>query len=179
MKFVFCMICYIMISISYEIKFKRKGYRMKIDEIDLLILQELQKNSRLSIRELSKHINLSPPAVTERVRRLEDCGIIEGYTIKINKKQLGFSVDCIIKVTMKNGQYEKFKVFIKSYKYSEWCYRIAGDACFLVKLSAGSLNDIEAFINEISSFAITETIIAFSETDIDNNIDKFFSGFNR
>ncbi len=65
---------------------------MKLDEIDVLILQELQKDSRLSIRELSKRINLSPPSVTERVRRLEDDGVIEKYTIKINKKNL----DCLL-----------------------------------------------------------------------------------
>lgn len=112
---------------------------MKFDEIDVLILQQLQEDSRLSIRELSKRINLSPPSVTERIRKLEDNGIIEGYTIKINKKKLGLSIDCIIKVTMKNGQYEKFKTFIKEYKLSEWCYRTAGEGCFLVKLSVKSL----------------------------------------
>ena len=135
---------------------------MKLDEIDVLILQELQKESRLSIRELSRRVNLSPPSVTERVRRLEDNGVIEGYTI-----------DCIIKVTMRNGQYEKFKIFIKEYKQSEWCYRIAGDGCFLVKLSIRSLNDIEEFINDISSYAMTETIIALSEVTINNNIKKY------
>ncbi len=67
---------------------------------------------------------------------------------------------------MKNGQYEKFKIFIKEYKRSEWCYRIAGDGCFLVKLLVKSLNDI-------SSYAITETIIAFSEVTINNSINKF------
>lgn len=149
---------------------------MKIDEIDLSILEELQENSRLSIRELSKRINLSAPSVAERVRRLEDDGIIEGYTIKINKKKLGLSIDCIIKLTMKNGGYEKFKSFIKEYKRSEWCYRIAGDGCFLIKLSVKSLNEIEEFINEISEYAITETIIAFSEVTINNNIDKFLGG---
>lgn len=146
---------------------------MKFDEIDVLILKELQKDSRISIRELSKRINLSPPSVTERVRRLEDCGIIEGYTIKINKKKLGLSIDCIIKVTMKSGEYEKFKIFIKECERSEWCYRIAGNGCFLVKLSVKSLNEIEEFINEISSYALTETIIAFSEVTIDDSIDKF------
>lgn len=149
---------------------------MILDEIDVLILQELQKDSRLSIRELSKRINLSPPSVTERVRRLEDSGIIEGYTIKINKKKLGLPIDCIIKVTMKNGQHEKFKEFINEYKRSEWCYRIAGDGCFLVKLSVKALGDIEEFINAISSYAITETIIALSEVEIDNSINKFLEG---
>lgn len=147
---------------------------MKLDEIDLLILEELQKDSRLSIRELSKHIKLSPPAVTERVRRMEEDGIIEGYTIKINKKRLGLSIDCIIKVSMRNGQYEKFKDFIKEYKRSEWCYRTAGDGCFLVKLSVKTLDEIEEFINNVSSYAMTETIIAFSSVTVDDRINKFF-----
>ncbi|EQB90435.1 Lrp/AsnC family leucine-responsive transcriptional regulator [Clostridium punense] len=146
---------------------------MKFDEIDMMILKELQEDSRLSIRELAKRINLSPPSVTERVRKLEDEGIIEGYTIKINKKKLGLSVDCIIKVTMKNGGYERFKQFIKDYKRSEWCYRIAGDGCFLVKLSVGELNEIEDFVNIVSEYAITQTIVAFSEVDINNSIAKF------
>lgn len=146
---------------------------MKLDEIDVMILSELEKNSRLSIRELSKRINLSPPSVTERVKRLEDNGVIEGYTISINKRKLGLSIDCIIKVTMRNGEYEKFKNFIKNYSLSEWCYRIAGDGCFLVKLSVKDLSEIEEFINEVSPYAITSTNIVFSEVDLDSSINKF------
>ncbi len=146
---------------------------MKFDEIDVMILSELEKNSRLSIRELSKRINLSPSYVTERVKRLEDNRIIEGYTITINKKNLGLSIDCIIKITMKNGEYERFKNFIKDYNRSEWCYRIAGDGCFLVKLSVKDLSDIEEFINEVSPYATTSTYIAFSEVVIENSINKF------
>ncbi|WP_291565329.1 MULTISPECIES: Lrp/AsnC family transcriptional regulator [unclassified Clostridium] len=147
---------------------------MKIDEIDIMILSELQKNSRLSIRQLSRLINLSPPSITERIKRLEENGVIEGYTIKINKKNIGFPIDCIIKVTMRNGEYERFKAFIKGYERSEWCYRVAGDSCFLVKLSISSLNEIEEFINLISSYTITSTIIAFSSVEINDNITKFF-----
>ncbi|OVE70864.1 transcriptional regulator [Clostridium diolis] len=146
---------------------------MKFDEIDISILSELQRNSRLSIRELSKRINLSPPSVTERVNILQDSGIIEGYTIRINKKKLGLSIDCIMKITMKNGEYNKFKNFIKNHKRSEWGYRIAGDGCFLVKLSVKNLEEIEEFINDISEYSLTTTIIAFSEVEIDNNINKF------
>lgn len=154
---------------------REDAWQVKIDEIDVLILKELEKDSRLSIRELSKRVNLSPPSVTERVRKLEDHGIIETYTIKINKKKLNLSIDCIIKITMRNGQYEKFKEFIKDYKRSEWGYRIAGNGCFIIKLSVKALDEIEEFINEISSYAITETMIAFSEVEINNRIDKFIS----
>lgn len=91
-------------KIIFEIKNILGALHMKFDEIDIAILSELQKNSRLSIRELSKRINLSPPSVTERVNRLQDSEIIEGYTIRINKKKLGLSIDCIMKITMKNGR---------------------------------------------------------------------------
>ncbi|HBN81247.1 MAG TPA: transcriptional regulator [Ruminococcaceae bacterium] len=146
---------------------------MQTDEIDVRILHELQTDSRISIRELSKRVNLSPPSVTERVRRLEDRHIIEGYTIRLNKKELGFGIDCIIEVTIKDGQYEKFKNFIKDYKHSEWCYRIAGAACFIVKLSVPSLEDIEQFINAVSSYALTKTSIVFSKVEVNDNINKF------
>lgn len=146
---------------------------MKIDEIDVRILQELQADSRISIRELSKRVNLSPPSVTERVRRLEEQNIIEGYTVRLNKKGLGFAIDCIIEVTMRDGQYERFKGFIKNYKYSEWCYRIAGDACFIVKLSVPALEDIEQFVNAVSTYAMTQTSIVFSEVEVNHSIDKF------
>ena len=146
---------------------------MKMDEIDAKILQELQTDSRISIRELSKRIHLSPPSVTERVRRLEDHHVIEGYTIRLNKKNLGLAIDCIIEVTMRDSQYEKFKNFITDYQYSEWCYRIAGDACFIVKLSVPSLEDIESFINVVSAYASTKTSIVFSEVEVNDCIDKF------
>nr|WP_312579944.1 Lrp/AsnC family transcriptional regulator [Sedimentibacter sp.] len=146
---------------------------MKMDEIDVRILRELQTDCRISIRELSKRVNLSPPSVTERVRRLEDNNIIEGYTIRLNKKKLGLNIECIIEVTMRNGQYDKFKSFIKDYRHSEWCYRIAGSACFIVKLSVPSLEDIEQFINAISPYAVTDTSIVFSKVEVNDNVDKF------
>lgn len=71
---------------------------------------------------------------------------------------------------MKDGQYETFKGFIKDYEYSEWCYRIAGAACFIVKLSVPSLANIEHFINAISSYALTETSIVFSQVDVNDRI---------
>jgi len=85
---------------------------MKMDNTDIKILMELQSDSRLSIRELSKRVNLSPPSVTERIRKLEDRGIIEGYTIKINEVALGLSIQCIIQIDLKNGEFEKFSVLL-------------------------------------------------------------------
>ncbi len=63
---------------------------MKLDQIDLNIIEELKKDSRLSMRELGRKIKLSPPSVTERVRRLESFGIIKQYTLEVDQKSWGF-----------------------------------------------------------------------------------------
>jgi DNA-binding Lrp family transcriptional regulator len=75
---------------------------LKIDEIDLSILQALQQNSRLSLRELGKQINLSPPSVAERVRQLESFGVIKRYTIDIDyeKLHLPVSSDLFLSIPM-------------------------------------------------------------------------------
>jgi Lrp/AsnC family transcriptional regulator, leucine-responsive regulatory protein len=151
---------------------------MKIDEIDLKIIAELKKDSRQSMRELSRKVNLSPPAVTERVKRLEDEGIIEGYTIQLNRKKLGFVIDCLIEVTVKNGDYKRFQAFIEEYPKALFCYRIAGNACYMIMITVSKLEEIEEFINEVSSFAATVTHIVFSEVKIKTSLEEYPPLFN-
>lgn len=147
---------------------------MKIDQTDLNILAELQKDSRLSIRELSKKVNLSPPSVNERVKRMEDSGIIESYTIKINKKNLGIGMQCIVKVTLKSGEYELAPPYITEHPRCEACYRMAGDSCFIVVLAISSVDQIEQFIKDISPYATTNTNFVFQELPINSDIRKNF-----
>lgn len=148
---------------------------MKIDNTDIKILKEPQLDSRLSIRELSKRVNLSPPSVSERIKKLEDNGVIESYTIKINKSALDFSIQCIIQIDIKNSNFVKFKELIYNHPRIVFCYRIAGHSCILVKLIAKSISEIEKFIDSISSLdSTTSTHIIFSEIPINKNIDKYF-----
>lgn len=149
---------------------------MKMDNTDIKILMELQSDSRLSIRELSKRVNLSPPSVTERIKKLEESGVIKGYTIKINEGALGLSIQCIIQIDLKNSEFEKFKKFIYNHPRVVFCYRIAGHSCILLKLSVESISEIEEFVDSISSLdSTTSTYIIFSEVPINDSIGKFFS----
>lgn len=141
---------------------------MKIDDIDCLILQQLQVDARVSMRELAKKVNLSAPSVTERVKRLESAGIIEEYTIKLNKKKLGLPVACIVELTIKNGQYPCFQQFIAEYPYAEFCYRIAGQACYVLKLQLPDLSMLESFINDVMPLATTVSHVVLSEVKIKN-----------
>lgn len=136
---------------------------MKTDEIDLRIIDELRKNSRLSMSELGRKVNLSSPSVTERVRRMESFGIIKKYTLDVDYEKLGLPIQCVIEATIKNGEYDRFKRFIESLPNVEFCYRVAGKACFMLKLQFPSFAKAEEFIEQVNPFAQTVTHFIFSE----------------
>lgn len=136
---------------------------MKIDDIDKKILKELRENSRLSMSELGRRINLSSPSVAERVRQMESFGVIKKYTTVVDYTKVGFPNQCIIEVTVKNGDYNRFKNHIESYPNLEFCYRIAGKACFVLKMHFKSFLEIEDLIDAITPYASTVTHFIFSE----------------
>lgn len=136
---------------------------MKIDEIDKRILEELSKNSRLSMSELGRRINLSSPSVTERVRQMESFGIIKKYTLEVDFQKSGQPIQCIVEATIKNGNYAKFKKYIEVLPNVAFCYRIAGNACFMLKMQFETFQDAEKFIDDINPLAHTVTHFIFSE----------------
>lgn len=136
---------------------------IKLDETDIQILELLKKDARLSIRELGRKVHLSAPSVADRVKKLEDEGVISGYTIQINRKVLGFMMNCWVEVTLRNGDIHGFKSFIRNCPNIVHCYCVAGRACYMMLLTAPSLSDIEKLINEMAPFANTVTSIIFSE----------------
>lgn len=134
---------------------------MKITDVDVHILNELREDARLSMRELSKRVNLSAPAVAERVRKLEDAGIIEGYSVQVNYKKLGLMIDCLLEVTVLNGEYQRFVTFMNQHPRAFFAYRVAGQSCFFIKLSVSSLEEIEAFIQDVSGFTKRSPILSY------------------
>ncbi len=97
------------------------------------ILHLLEQNSKLSLSEIGKEVNLSTPSVRERIYKLIDSKIIERYTIDINYDALGFDINVLIEVTIKNNLYKDFKAFISVQNNVDFCYRISGDSCFIFK----------------------------------------------
>ena len=138
---------------------------MKLDDKDRNILAELTKDSRLSMRELGKKVEMSAPAVTERVRQMESFGIIKGYGAEIDYKKIGFPIECILEATVKNGEYDRFKRFIAERSNVEFCYRVAGQACFMLKIRCESLQKVEEFINQTIPYAATVTHVILSEVE--------------
>lgn len=145
---------------------------MKTDDIDKKIIVELSKNSRLSMSELGRRINLSSPSATERVRRMESYGIIKKYTLEIDYEKLGLPIQCIIEATVKNGDYKRFKNYIESLPNVDFCYRIAGNACYMLKMQFENFSNAEEFINTVNPYASTVTHFIFSEVQTSLRIDS-------
>lgn len=144
---------------------------MKIDEIDRKILAELSRNSRLSMSEIGRRVNLSSPSVTERVRQMESFGIIKKYTIEMDYPKLGLPVQCMIEATIKNGEYDRFRQYIESLPNVDFCYRVAGQACFMLKMQFEDFSGAEALIDAVNPFASTVTHFIFSEVPTQLSID--------
>jgi Lrp/AsnC family transcriptional regulator, leucine-responsive regulatory protein len=87
-------------------------------------------------------------------------------------------IDCLIEVTVKNGDYKRFQPFFEEFPKTIFCYRIAGNACYMIMITVSKLEEIEEFINEVSSFAATVTHIVFSEVKTKSSLEEYPPLFN-
>ncbi|RKL64807.1 transcriptional regulator [Salipaludibacillus neizhouensis] len=124
-----------------------------LDNTDMLILHELSKNSRLTMKELGEKVHLTGPAVSARVAKLEDSGVIEGYTIKVNQVKLGNSIHALINIYTKSAYHVPYLSFIKtSENYIINNYKISGDSCYLLECTFPSNEQLDEFLKGLSHY---------------------------
>ncbi len=82
----------------------------QLDELDLVILNELQTNGRITNVELARRINLSPPATHTRLRQLEERGYIHGYVALLNRERLGYDMLCIVQISMETHSHQSIQL---------------------------------------------------------------------
>jgi Lrp/AsnC family leucine-responsive transcriptional regulator len=135
-----------------------------IDAIDRRLLRELGDDARLSTAELGRRVALSPPAVAERVRRLERLGVITGYRAEIDPGALGYGIAAIVRVRPTPRQLPRIAELARDTPEVVECYRITGDDCFLMKLHLHSIDDLEPVLDRFVLFGQTTTSIIQSTT---------------
>ncbi|MTI71123.1 MAG: Lrp/AsnC family transcriptional regulator [Firmicutes bacterium] len=133
-----------------------------MDPTDWDIIKILQDDGRVSMKELGKMVALSPPAVAERVKRLEESGVISGYKATINPDKLNRTINAFINVAMKVEKHEKFKEFVNSNKYVTECHHVTGPYCMIIKASFDKMSALEELIGKVQIFGDTETFIILS-----------------
>jgi Lrp/AsnC family transcriptional regulator, leucine-responsive regulatory protein len=132
------------------------------DEVNLRLLTELQANPRLSMAELARRAGMSAPAVTERVQRLERTGVIKGYRMEIDPAALGLPVTAFARIRPMPGSLPKIAQLAAEIPQVTECYRITGEDCFLVKLHARAIDELEDVLDRFLTYGNTTTSIVVS-----------------
>lgn len=131
----------------------------KLDATDVRILDALIEDARISIAELARSVGLSPPSVSERIKRLEEAGVIEGYTLRIDPKALGLPLATWLRIRPIPGQFHKVAEILRGIPEIVECDRITGEDCFIARANVRSVDDLEKLIDQVIPYAMTNTSI--------------------
>ena len=130
-----------------------------VDAIDRKLLDALIENSRTSNAELARLVGLSAPSVAERIKQLEEAGIIEGYTATINPGALGLPLAAWLRIRPIPGELHRVAQILRDLPEIVECDRITGEDCFIARAHVRSVADLETLIDELISYAMTNTSI--------------------
>jgi DNA-binding Lrp family transcriptional regulator len=143
---------------------------MNLDALDHQILSELQRDARIANAELARRLNLSPPAVHARVRRLEEQGFIRGYVALLDRERLGFDMLCFIQISLQLHQIEQvnhFRTTIQQIPEVLECHHVTGEYDYLLKVAVRNRQELERLVMEkltpIPGVARIHTSLVFSE----------------
>jgi Lrp/AsnC family leucine-responsive transcriptional regulator len=130
-----------------------------LDATDYRIIDELIADGRISLAELGRRVSLSSPAVAERVKRLEQGGVITGYRAEIDPRALGYQLTAIVRVKPAVRQLSKIAALAADIPQIEECLRITGEDCFYLKLHLGSIEELPSVLDQFLLYGETTTSI--------------------
>ncbi|MFH8370152.1 Lrp/AsnC family transcriptional regulator [Streptomyces sp. NPDC018031] len=132
------------------------------DAIDWRILDALQANGRAGFAELARTVNMSASAVTERVRRLEEAGIITGYAAVVDPERLGLAVLAFVRLRYPNSNYKPFHDLIAATPEILEAHHVTGADCFVIKVAARSMRHLEQVTGRIGGLGPVTTSVVYS-----------------
>ena len=133
-----------------------------MDEIDRRILIELQDEGRVTMAELGRRVNLSAPAVGERVQRLEESGVITGYTAVVDPRAIGYTIAAIVRIRPARRQLHKVPDVARATPEVVECSRVTGEDCYIARLHLRSIQDLEGILDRFAAVGQTTTSIVHS-----------------
>ncbi|AHK43144.1 MULTISPECIES: Lrp/AsnC family transcriptional regulator [Ensifer] len=133
-----------------------------LDELDRRILGILAANARVSLKELAQEVGLSSPSAAERLRKLEERGVLDGFTIALNPVKLGYPLQAIIRVRPMPGMLHIVEKLIQETPQIVECDKVTGDDCFIAKLFVRDMGELDTLLDRIAEKAQTNTSIVKS-----------------
>lgn len=136
----------------------------ELDETGRMILSALQNAGRMPFSELGRRVGLSAPAVAERVRRMEDVGLIAGYRAMVDKRQLGWGTTAFLRLTCPGEKYQAVRRLALDLPEVIDCYHVTGEDCFFIKLAVADVAHLERAIDRFRALGRTVSSVALSTT---------------
>jgi Lrp/AsnC family leucine-responsive transcriptional regulator len=135
---------------------------MTVDPTDWRILEELQRDGRASFAELARAVAMSPSAVAERVRRLEETGVITGYRAVVDPERVGLQVMAMVRLRYPTGNYRPFHALLDSTPEIIEAHHVTGEDCFVLKVLTRSMRHLEEVTGRISGLGAVTTSVVYS-----------------
>jgi Lrp/AsnC family leucine-responsive transcriptional regulator len=132
-----------------------------LDEVDRAILGELTADARIRTAELGRRVGLSAPAIAERLRRLEDSGVVS-YRAEVDPRALGYAICAIVRVSPATRDLPRIPETARAIPEITECYRITGEDCYFMTLYLRSIDDLEAVLDRFTPYGRTTTSIVHS-----------------
>ena len=129
-----------------------------LDERDIRLISLLEADPRASLAELARALSLSPQSVSERVKRLEDVGVL-GFSVALDPGKLGLSLGAYIRISPAMGELSRVAEIVKTIPEIVECHRITGEDCFIAKVFVEEVGDLEHVIDQLLPYARTNTSI--------------------
>jgi Lrp/AsnC family leucine-responsive transcriptional regulator len=139
-----------------------KENKVTIDLVDQKILAALQENGRLTFAELGRRVVLSTPAVSERVRRLEEKGVIRGYHAEVDLAKLGYPMVAFLRIAVSGDALARVPALCQSMPQVLECHRITGADSFIMKLVTSSVEELQNLIDRFTPYVHTNTALVLS-----------------
>ncbi len=139
--------------------FTYTGVREELDAVNLRVLEELQQDPRLTMSELGRRVGMSSPAVTERVRRLEETGVIQGYRLELNPAALGLPIAAYVRIRPNVGQLPKIADLAQQIPEVVECHRVTGEDCFMLKVHIPAIDQLDRLLDSFLFYGSTTTTI--------------------
>jgi Lrp/AsnC family transcriptional regulator, leucine-responsive regulatory protein len=133
-----------------------------LDPVNRRLLRELDADPRITMSALARRVGMSAPAVTERIQRLERAGVITGYRVQVSPAALGLPVTAFVRIRPAAGQLPKIADLARDTPEVSECHRISGEDCFLIKVHAAKIEDLEKTLDGFLIYGQTITSIVVS-----------------
>ncbi|MGZ0231516.1 Lrp/AsnC family transcriptional regulator [Streptomyces sp. CPS1] len=135
---------------------------ISLDAIDWRILDVLQRDGRISFADLARTVSMSASAVTERVRRLEEAGVISGYAAVVDPDKVGLAIMAFVRLRYPNSNYKPFHDLVEAMPEILEAHHVTGDDCFVIKVAARSMRHLEEISGRIGGLGSVTTSVVYS-----------------